>query len=196
MIRIDIYKCFILFRIARFLRQSFRQSIRRFRGESVDAGSGGSTTGSSQADANLRGRQPRGKLSSELNFSAPPDYATVIIETQRHSALQLNMVGNSDSGSLGNASQDLATTSSLVSSELPLVESLQRNSTTGEHGNQSSLSTPSIQSASPPVVRDQSSVKRDSVHSQSFRFVTALFLNTIHKLFFQKLNRNSHCYLL
>ena len=68
---------FFFFRIARFLRQSFRQSIRRFRGESVDSPQPGV-----QSNANLRGRQARGKLNPE--FAAPPDYATVIIETTRH----------------------------------------------------------------------------------------------------------------
>ena len=75
-----IHKFHIIFfssRIARFLRQSFRQSIRRFRGESVDSPQPGV-----QSNANLRGRQARGKLNPE--FAAPPDYATVIIETTRH----------------------------------------------------------------------------------------------------------------
>ena len=149
----------IFFRIARFLRQSFRQSIRRFRGESVDAGGSTSSNGSiSQTEANLRGRQARGKLNPELNFSAPPDYATVIIETQRHSQLNNNNLAasNSDSGSF-NASQDLATTSSIVSSELPLVESLHRSA------------AEVIQPASPLIIREETTVKRDSVHSQSFR---------------------------
>ena len=130
----------IFYRIARFLRQSFRQSIRRFRGESVEDGS--------QAQANIRGRQPRGKLSADLNFTAPPDYATVIIETQRHTQ------NNSEYGSL-NVGHDVAGTSSLVSSELPLVENLQRNV---EGANEQPASLPSM---APP--------KRDSIHSQSFR---------------------------
>merc|ERR1719510_784614 len=95
-------------RIARFLRQSFRQSIRRFRGESVDSPQPGV-----QSNANLRGRQARGKLNPE--FAAPPDYATVIIETTRHTQ------NNSEYGSF-NASQDRATPS-IVSSELTLLES-------------------------------------------------------------------------
>ena len=149
------------------MRQSFRQSIRRFRGESVDAGgSGTSSNGSiSQTEANLRGRQARGKLNPELNFAAPPDYATVIIETQRHSQLNINhnAATNSDSGSF-NASQDLATTSSIVSSELPLVESLQRSLL------QSAAEVIQPAAASPPInVREENTVKRDSVHSQSFR---------------------------
>lgn len=97
-------------RIARFLRQSFRQSIRRFRGESVNEQSS-----PQPPEPNIRGRQSRAKLAPQLNFTAsPPDYATVIIETERHSR-------NSDYGSF-NASQDL-TSSSLVSSELTLLDS-------------------------------------------------------------------------
>ena len=62
----------IYYRIARFLRQSFRQSIRRFRGESVD-----SPQPVPSSNANLRGRQARSKINPE--FTSPPDYATVII---------------------------------------------------------------------------------------------------------------------
>lgn len=96
----------------------------------------------------MRGRQPRGKLSPELNFSAPPDYATVIIETERHT--QQNLSDYSIS-----ASQDLATTSSLVSSELPLVESLQRSCA-------EIVEQQPVASALEP--------ERDSIHSQSFRY--------------------------
>lgn len=74
-------------------------------------------------EGNVRGRHSRGKLSPELSFTSgasPPDYATVIIETERHTH------NNSDYGSF-NASQDL-TLSSLVSSELTLVESRQSRS--------------------------------------------------------------------
>lgn len=119
------------------MRQSFRQSIRRFRGESVEAGA--------QSQANLRGRQPRSKLNpDQLNFNnSPPDYATVIIETERHS---------SDYGSIAaSTSQEL--TSSIVSSELPLVENLL------------SRNAEIVASAA-----NDNQVKRDSIHSQSFRY--------------------------
>ncbi len=113
--------------------------------------------GSQSNQANGRnGRQPRGKLNPEqLSFNAaPPDYATVIIETERHSTLQ-----NSDYGSIS-ASQDLAGTPSIVSSELPLVESLQRNA-----GSISMNSNESIRLKA----EDKAISKRDSIHSQSFR---------------------------
>ena len=126
------YICSLFFRIARFLRQSFRQSIRRFRGESVD-----SPQPANASNANIRGRQPRGKLNPE--FSQPPDYATVIIETTRHTTQ------NSDYGSF-NASQDRATpsidraTPSIVSSELTLLESPHRSTEMLHHQAQATTS--------------------------------------------------------
>ena len=139
------------FRIARFLRQSFRQSIRRFRGESVD-----SPQPVNASAANIRGRQPRGKLNPE--FSQPPDYATVIIETTRHSTTQ-----NSDYGSF-NASQDRATpsidraTPSIVSSELTLLESPHRSSEMLHHHAQATTSFSA-----------ETETKTNSIQSQSQR---------------------------
>lgn len=132
-------------RIARFLRQSFRQSIRRFRGESVERQN-------SQASANVRGQRDRGKL--EL----PPDYATVVIETERHSNNHHQVA--SEYGSL-NHSQDLATTSSMVSSELTLVEANLEVEVPKTIENQAETS---FQASS-------AKNKRDSIQSQSFRYV-------------------------
>ena len=94
-----------------------------------------------QSNANLRGRQARGKLNPE--FAAPPDYATVIIETTRHTQ------NNSEYGSF-NASQDRATPS-IVSSELTLLESpssemLNQAQATTSFNNENELKTNSIPS--------------------------------------------------
>ena len=72
------------------------------------------------SNANLRGRQARSKLNPD--FTSPPDYATVIIETSRHT----QNTNNSEYGSF-NASQDRATPS-IISSELTLLESPHRSS--------------------------------------------------------------------
>ena len=93
-------------RIARFLRQSFRQSVRRFRGETsqsqeqLDPSMLEETNQSSLRNfptarckiVPLLGSIPSGGSSSNAqgmdeNFP-PPDYATVIIETSRHSSPQ------------------------------------------------------------------------------------------------------------
>ena len=147
-------------RIARFLRQSFRQSIRRFRGESVER-----QNSQTSVSANVRGQRDRGKL--EL----PPDYATVVIETERHSN---NHQAASEYGSL-NHSQDLATTSSMVSSELTLVEANLEIEVPKTIENQAETS---FQASS-------AKNKRDSIQSQSFRYVLScdnhdIFDSTFH----------------
>ena len=136
-------------RIARFLRQSLRQSIRRFRGESVER-----QNSQASVSANVRGQRDRGKL--EL----PPDYATVVIETERHSSSSNNHQVASEYGSL-NHSQDLATTSSMVSSELTLVEANLEVEVPKTIENQAETS---FQASS-------AKNKRDSIQSQSFRYV-------------------------
>ena len=128
------------------MRQSFRQSIRRFRGESVER-----QNSQASVSANVRGQRDRGKL--EL----PPDYATVVIETERHSN---NHQVASEYGSL-NHSQDLATTSSMVSSELTLVEANLEVEVPKTIENQAETS---FQASS-------AKNKRDSIQSQSFRYV-------------------------
>ena len=85
----------IVFRIARFLRQSFRQSVRRFRGETTRQASTSSIVGNeADVDADIRhddelgfdnfgfqmSRLDRFKIDEDEN-PPPPDYATVIIET-------------------------------------------------------------------------------------------------------------------
>ena len=91
-------------RIARFLRQSFRQSVRRFRGETSQSqeqlqpstveephhsGSRVFPSARCKIAPVLEVFPPRiSTLSTETaegNFP-PPDYATVIIETSRHSS--------------------------------------------------------------------------------------------------------------
>ena len=100
---------------------------------------------SQASSTNVRGQRDRGKL--EL----PPDYATVVIETERHSSNQ----AASDYGSF-NHSQDLATTSSMVSSELTLVEAnLEVEVPKTEVLEETSFQAPNT--------------KRDSIQSQSFR---------------------------
>ena len=93
-------------RIARFLRQSFRQSVRRFRGETSQSQE--QLEPSMHEEANLPslrnfptarckitpllGSIPSGGASSNVHGidenTPPPDYATVIIETSRHSSPQ------------------------------------------------------------------------------------------------------------
>ena len=91
-------------RIARFLRQSFRQSIRRFRGETTQSQEQlqPSTAEESHHSSSRVFPSARCKIApvlesfppriSTLNTDTvegnfpPPDYATVIIETSRHSS--------------------------------------------------------------------------------------------------------------
>ena len=95
-----------IYRIARFLRQSFRQSVRRFRGETSQSQEQLQSSVVEEANqsmirnfpaarckiAPLLGSIPPGGSCSnghalDENFP-PPDYATVIIETSRHSSPQ------------------------------------------------------------------------------------------------------------
>ena len=97
-----IYIC----RIARFLRQSFRQSVRRFRGETSQSQEQLQSSVVEEANQSMIRNFPaaRCKIAPLLraipaggscsnahaldeNFP-PPDYATVIIETSRHSSPQ------------------------------------------------------------------------------------------------------------
>ena len=91
-------------RIARFLRQSFRQSVRRFRGETSQSQEqlqsstlSGATSSAHRIFPAARCKIGPGLVSSTYNIEAsgaegtaenfpPPDYATVIIETSRHSS--------------------------------------------------------------------------------------------------------------
>ena len=92
------------FRIARFLRQSFRQSVRRFRGETSQSQEQLQAYTLEEAHSSINRSFPasRCKIAPVLgsvpcrvgatgtetvseNFP-PPDYATIIIETSRHSS--------------------------------------------------------------------------------------------------------------
>ena len=95
----------ICYRIARFLRQSFRQSVRRFRGETSQSQEQLQTSTVEEAQSSMgRGfptarckiapasslfppRFTEGSAEIELGDGSfpPPDYATVIIETSRQS---------------------------------------------------------------------------------------------------------------
>lgn len=135
------------------MRQSFRQSVRRFRGESVQSDGGGQPQQQQQPEAHLRGRHSRGKVNPDNFSGSPPDYATVIIETERHS----------EYGSFNLHSEDRAT--STVSSELTLVDS-----------RSSEVSSPmSTISFHPTTTR---SLNRDSIQSQSFRFQSSAASST------------------
>ena len=97
---------FKLYRIARFLRQSFRQSVRRFRGETTQSQEQLQSSALEEASQSVIRNFPsaRCKIAPLLgsipssgcpsNAGAvegsipPPDYATVIIETSRHSTPQ------------------------------------------------------------------------------------------------------------
>ena len=74
-------------RIARFLRQSFRQSVRRFRGESSPQNGDDFGGDSFSMRTSTETRQPSRTKLDDDDMPPPPDYATVIIETSRHTNL-------------------------------------------------------------------------------------------------------------
>ena len=72
------------FRLARFLRQSFRHSVRRLREMTTPTSPPPPPPSATQATANLHLGLAR--LKSTEDSLPPPDYATVTIETERHLA--------------------------------------------------------------------------------------------------------------
>lgn len=167
-------------RIARFLRQSFRQSIRRFRGESAVHNHepleevGVQDNPQVPSAANVRGRHSRCKVEPQTfdssSFQDPPDYATVIIETSRHSQHPDGSYGSFNRPPCSAFDQASSILSS--GSEMPLVESQLATATANPATQTTSFrSSSSLRTSDQESLRDHPrSLGRTTVQSKSFKY--------------------------
>ena len=130
-------------RLARFLRQSFRQSVRRIRGITQQSQPGPSQI---ETDSDIPASS---KI--ETNPENPPDYATVIIESG--SQMHLNSSDDSESG-FNNGTLNSRLT--LISTDLPMASF--------------STATSTLHNFSTLSDHQPRSLGRTAIHSNSFRF--------------------------